>query len=217
MRRCRCPTCCGRPDADVDRGGGRHRARARPGDCPHRQQPEPSRALREYDVTGRTRTPVAKPMGGNRPTNVAALRRAFPFAGIRVHVPRIRRSTSPECAQDLNGRVAELYEREPAYLSVLVESAVNVLRHAGVLQPDTPSSAQQVHRKLASRGRLQPRTWSGGTTFPLVINGPTDHRPSLLATSTRIAVGRRGRLRRGAHYFEVPPYILVPDKECLAE
>ena len=54
--------------------------------------------LFEHDVTGRTRAPVAKPMGGNRPTNVAALRRAFTFAGIRVHVPRIRRSTSPECA-----------------------------------------------------------------------------------------------------------------------
>ena len=56
-------------------------------------------AHREHDVTGRTRAPVAKPMGGNSPRNVAALRRAFTFAGIRVHVPRIRRSTSPECAQ----------------------------------------------------------------------------------------------------------------------
>ena len=54
--------------------------------------------LFEHDVTGRTRAPVAKPMGGNSPKNVAALRRAFTFAGIRVHVPRIRRSTSPECA-----------------------------------------------------------------------------------------------------------------------
>ena len=41
-----------------------------------------------------TRASVAKPRGGNRPTNVAALRRAFTFAGIRVHDPRIRRSTS---------------------------------------------------------------------------------------------------------------------------
>ena len=59
--------------------------------------------LFEHDVTGRTRAPVAKRMGGNRPTNVAALRRAFTFAGIRVHVPRIRRSTSPECAESRTG------------------------------------------------------------------------------------------------------------------
>ena len=44
-------------------------------------------ALFEHDVTGRTRAPVAKPMGGNRPTNVATLRRAFtiPGSGVQLH------------------------------------------------------------------------------------------------------------------------------------
>ena len=74
--------------------------------------------LFEHDVTGRTRAPVAKPMGGNRPTNVAALRRAFTFAGIRVHVPRIRRSTSPECARNAAvGRYTNRSRCGPSWLS----------------------------------------------------------------------------------------------------
>ena len=61
-----------------------------------------ARSLYSPNTTSRvgSRTPVAKPMGGKEPRNVATLRRAFTFAGIRVHVRRIRRSTSPECAGD---------------------------------------------------------------------------------------------------------------------
>ena len=66
---------------------------------------------------------------------------AFGVAG-RVHVKAEM--------QDFNGRVAELRKREPACLSVRVDSAVNVLRHADVLQPAMPSPAQQVHRPRAS-------------------------------------------------------------------
>ena len=42
------------------------------------------------DTAGRSRAPVANPIGGNRPSNVVALRRAFTFAGIGVHNPRIQ-------------------------------------------------------------------------------------------------------------------------------
>ena len=59
--------------------------------------------LFEHYVTGRTRAPVAKPMGGNSPTNVAALRRAFTFAGIRVHVRRNPCSRSPDPVFNFTG------------------------------------------------------------------------------------------------------------------
>ena len=57
--------------------------------------------LRTRDVTGGTgRISGARrePNGRDRPLNVAALRRAFHFAGIRVPHPRNACSTSPKCA-----------------------------------------------------------------------------------------------------------------------
>ena len=102
------------PDFDqlVVRAADHFRSRAPPvppgpayGSRPHRlgrHKTPPTRStgkvvvLFEHDVTGRTRAPVKKPMGGNSPRIVAVLRRAFTFAGIPVHDPRIRRSTSPE-------------------------------------------------------------------------------------------------------------------------
>ena len=54
--------------------------------------------LFEHDVTAWISCAGCEPMGGNWPRNVAALRRAFHFAGIRVPDPPNRCSTSAKYA-----------------------------------------------------------------------------------------------------------------------
>ena len=54
------------PDASLDRAGPGHRARAHPAGCPHRQQPEPARALGEHTCLGGRGPRGCRPAGGGR-------------------------------------------------------------------------------------------------------------------------------------------------------
>ena len=116
------------------------------------------------------------PNGRDRPLNDAPLRRAFTFAGFRVHHPRIWRSTSPECA--LTGLPWNARDEERIDL-----------RRAGELLDEGHWGLAEAKARLLEH--LAVRKLGGGRGAVLCLVGPPGVGKTSLAQDIARAMGRK--------------------------
>ena len=116
------------------------------------------------------------PNGRDRPLNDAPLRRAFTFAGFRVHHPRIWRSTSPECA--LTGLPWNARDEE----------RIDLRRASEMLDEGHWGLAEAKARLLE---HLAVRKLGGGRGAVLCLVGPPGVGKTSLAQDIARAMGRK--------------------------